>query len=253
MMDIYFELLQYPVFSANILNEYYAGLRTARQALARLITAGRVARIRNDLYTCISGESLAPVADKFQIASAITDTSFVSHHTAMEYHGITNQVYYDVYVASATKFSSFSFDGYTYRYVPAKFLDGVCEPAFGGGIRVSDLERTIIDCIKDVEKIGGIEELFDNLSGIKSLHEDKLLKYLSKYQNKFLYQKTGFILEGMNDHLHLTSNFFNVCKEQMGNSKRYLTKEEYQGKYNRKWQLIVPDCKKGADILDAAI
>lgn len=253
-MDIYFELLQHPVFSANILIEHYANLRTARQALARLVKTGRVARIRNDLYTCISGETLEPVADKFQIASAISDTSFVSHHTALEYHGITNQVYFEVYVASATQFRPFSFHGYTYRYVQAKFLDGVIKPALSGGVRVSDIERTIVDCIKDVEKIGGMEELLDNLRSVKSLQEKKLLHYLSKYQNRFLYQKTGYILNALNDHFHLSTDFFNACIGRMGNSKRYLTKDAYPRKYNSAWQLIVPDySNKGNQYLNEQI
>ncbi len=253
-MDIYFELLKYPVFSANSLSDYYASVRTARQALARLVKAGRVARIRNDLYTCINGETLAPMADKYQIASAITETSYISHHTAMEYHGITNQVYYDVYVTSATKFQSFSFEGYNYCYVPAKFFAGVIEPAFSGGIRVTDMERTVIDCLKDFEKIGGMEELLDNLSGIQALNEEKLLKYLSLYQNKFLYQKVGCILERFNEKLRLSSHFFHTCKEQIGNSKRYLTKENCEFKYDKIWRLMVPAYnKKGDEGIDATL
>lgn len=253
-MDIYFELLQYPVFSANVLNEFYASTRTTRQALAQLVKTGRVARIRNNLYTCISGETLSPVADRFQIASAITETSYVSHHTALEYHGITNQVYYEVYVASATKFSPFSFDGYTYQYVPAKFLEGVSTPAFGGEIRVSDIERTVVDCIKSVDKIGGIEELMDNLGSIKNLQEDKLLNYLSLYQNKFLYQKTGYFLETLNDHFQLSKNFFQACREKMGSSKRYLTAEQSQGIYDASWHIVVPKAfMKGVGTIDDSI
>ena len=92
-MDIYFELMQYPVFSVKKLLEHYSNIRTARQALTHLIRKGYVERIRNNLYTCINGETYEPVANRFQIASAITPTSYVSHHTALEYHGITNQVY----------------------------------------------------------------------------------------------------------------------------------------------------------------
>lgn len=87
-----------------------------------------MAKIRNNMYTCIGGETGAPVANRFQIASKITPTSYVSHHTAMEYYGITDQVYYDVYVASETSFREFEFDGYTYRYVASKDMEGVETP-----------------------------------------------------------------------------------------------------------------------------
>lgn len=60
----------------------------------------------------------------------------------MEYYGITDQVYYDVYVASETSFREFDFDGYTYRYVVSKDMEGVETPALSGGIRITNLERT---------------------------------------------------------------------------------------------------------------
>lgn len=69
------------------------------------------------MYTCISGVTSAPVANRFQIASHITPTSYVSHHTAMEYYGITAQIYHDVYVSSETSFRDFTFDGYAYCFV----------------------------------------------------------------------------------------------------------------------------------------
>ena len=95
-------------------------MNSARSAIKRLMKEVIVAKIRNNMYTCISGETGAPIANRFQIASKITPTSYVSHHTAMEYYGITDQVYYDVYVASETSFREFEFDGYTYRYVVSK-------------------------------------------------------------------------------------------------------------------------------------
>ena len=251
-MDIYFELMQYPVFPANKLMEYYSSIRTARQVLTRLVQSGRVERIRKDLYTCISGETLDPVADRFQIASAITPTSYVTHHTAMEYHGITNQVYYDVYVASVTKFSPVYFQGYTYHYVSSRFADGIIEPVFGGGVKVTDLERTVIDCIKDFEKVGGLEELRDNLTSIQSLKEDLLLKYLNLYDNQFLYQKTGWLLQQENAHLKLSDDFFRICQERIGKSKRYLAKEHDKGLYNATWRLILPNNRNEEDY-DATI
>ena len=69
-------------------------------------------KIRNGLYTCISGENGGPVANKFQIASSINESSYVSHHSAFEYYGVTDQVYYDVYVSSDMRFHDFIFDGH---------------------------------------------------------------------------------------------------------------------------------------------
>ena len=104
-MDLYYKLLKRPVFTMEDAQKYYNNISSAR--------------------TCISGETGAPVANRFQIASSLTKTSYISHHTAMEFYGITDQVFYEVYVSSETEFKSFLFDGYTYRFIKPKISDGV--------------------------------------------------------------------------------------------------------------------------------
>ena len=97
-MNLYFELLKTPVFSVDDVNKFYNNINSARSAIKRLMKENMVAKIRNNRYTCISGETGQLVANRFQIACSITPTAYISHHTAMEYYGITDQVFYEVYV-----------------------------------------------------------------------------------------------------------------------------------------------------------
>lgn len=166
---------------------YYNNMDSARSAIKRLMKEGMAAKIRNNLYTCISGETGAPVANRFQIASYITPTSYVSHHTAMEYYGITDQVYYDVYVSSQTSFRDFTFDKYTYRYIASKTLEGIDKPSYSGGIAVTNLERTIVDSIKDIDKIAGIEEVVQDIECLHRVQE----KNFSSIWN---FMKTNFYI-----------------------------------------------------------
>lgn len=240
-MDLYYNLLKYPVFSVDTIQQYYNSKESARTALKRLMARGLVTKIRRNLYTCISGETEAPVANRFQIASAVSPTSYVTHHTAMEYYGITDQVYYEVYVASETAFNCFSFDGYNYRCVKTNFLDGVESVQYSGHIRVTDKERTILDSIKDMDKIAGIEEVVAGIQSVKRLNEAKLAHYLELYRNQFLYQKAGFILGHMKNELGLTDEFFSLCKTMAGKSTRYLSSDNQAGSFNAEWNLVVPD------------
>ncbi|MEG2146949.1 MAG: hypothetical protein RRY06_10055, partial [Lachnospiraceae bacterium] len=116
-MKLYFELLQKPVFTSEYVNQYYDNVESTRSALKRLMNKKMIMKIRNNLYTCVSGETGAPVASRFQIACMITESAYISHHTAIEYHGMSDQVFYDVYVSSKTRFHDFEFDGYTYKYI----------------------------------------------------------------------------------------------------------------------------------------
>ena len=256
-MDLYFELMKYPVFSIETVKKYYNKEESARTALKRLIQKGHVQRIRNNMYTCISGESASPITDRFQIASAVTKTSFVSHHTALEYYGVMDQVFYEVYVSSETKFNEFSFDGYTYVYVPSKISDGIEEIEFSGGVRITDKERTIVDSIKDIDRISGIEEVDSAIPLMTGIDGNKVLNYLKAYDNKSLYQKVGFMLSRHNESLHLSENFVDVCKSHFGKNKAYLSTDNQENAYMKEWKLIVPkgmrDQKNGGEIINDRI
>ena len=255
-MNLYFELLKTPIFCMDDVNVFYNNIESARSAIKRMMKEKMVAKIRNNMYTCISGETGAPISNRFQIASHITPTSYVSHHTAMEYYGITDQIFYDVYVSSETSFRDFTFDGYTYRYVASKSLEGVEKPAFSGGIAVTNMERTIVDCIKDMDKIAGIEEVVQNIQSMGRMQERRILKYLELFQNQFLYQKMGYLLSNHQEQMGLSDVFFDNCKENIGKSKRYLTRDQEGGRYDDEWKLVVPeglyDMKNG-EMLDADI
>lgn len=240
IMNLYFELLKHPVFTIKDVNQYYNKIESARSAVKRLMGKGLAVKIRNNLYTCISGETDAPLANRYQIASAITGSSFISHHSAMEYYGVSDQVFYEVYVSSEEKFQDFEFDGYVYRCVCSKCNSGVESIKYSGGVRITDRERTVIDSIKDMDKIAGLEEVVDNIQKISRLDEKRLLAYLACYRNQFLYQKTGFLLGAFQKRSAMSDDFFETCRKKMGSSKRYLTKDCAGGKYDSEWQLIIP-------------
>ena len=240
-MNIYFEMMKHPVFSTDDLSEYYSNYESARSAVKALLRKGLAVKIRNNMYTCISGETNAPIANRFQIASSITPTSCVSHHTAFEYYGIMNQVYYDVYVSSQTSFRDFSFDGYTYHCINTEIDDQIDSPEFSRGIRVTSLERTVIDSIKSVDRIAGTEELIETLQMCPKLNEEKLTEYLALHGNQFLWQKTGFFLSLFKERLGISDSFLSTCRQKSGKSHRYLSSDTYKGKYDSDWQLVVSE------------
>lgn len=54
---LYFELLKTPVFNVEDVNKHYNNIDSARSAIKRLIKEKMVVKIRNRMYTCISGET----------------------------------------------------------------------------------------------------------------------------------------------------------------------------------------------------
>ena len=145
------------------------------------------------MYTCISGETDSPVANKYQIGCAITESSYISHHTAMEYYGMGDQVYYDIYMFRLKHhLKSLNLTAIIIAILPRSVISVLKRLCTGGGIRVTTKERTVVDSIKDMDKIAGIEEVIADIEAVTYLQEKTFVTVSAKaYHNQFLYQKTG--------------------------------------------------------------
>ena len=88
---------------------------------------GYMERIKRNLYAVISLETGQCVANRYQIASHISDDAVDSYHSAFEYYGYANQVFYEVQVTSVSRFRAFNYDGITYRHIGRRIEDGVLE------------------------------------------------------------------------------------------------------------------------------
>ncbi|HNZ09750.1 MAG TPA: type IV toxin-antitoxin system AbiEi family antitoxin [Bacillota bacterium] len=240
-MKRYEKLLSMEIFNRNEVVSLYNNAKSADSILYNYIRKGYIASVKRNLYVAISPYSKQPVANRFQIASRIKDDSYITHHTAFEYHGCANQVFFEVYVASARKFQPFAYDGYTYRYIAPRIDTGTIKKP--DGVMVTDMERTILDGINDFDRIGGFEELLRCIELVLNVDEGKLMEYLKLYNSCFMYQKAGYILDRFKEQLHLTEGIFETCEAAIGKSVRYL----YQGVrmekpvFDRRWQLVVPE------------
>ncbi|MFA5513896.1 MAG: type IV toxin-antitoxin system AbiEi family antitoxin [Sphaerochaetaceae bacterium] len=241
-MDKYSKLAKIPVFSIRDVERLTNNIKSAYSALSRMTKRGQVKKIRENIYSYVNPATAQIVATRYQVACAVTNTAYISHHSALEYYGLANQVYYEVYVSSDTKFREFEFEGIAYKYVASKVKNGVTEAKNTTGVRITNLERTVIDSIKDFEKIGGFEELINGLEGIHFLDETKLKIYLDCYDLQVLYQKTGYLLGHYKKEMQLSDAFIQYCKSKIGKSTRYLLQKSTNDTYyNSEWKLIVPE------------
>ncbi len=197
-------------------------------------------KIRSNLYALVDPSTNDIYSTKFEIASNVSKTSFVCFHSALEYYGIANQVFNDVTVGSLTKFNNFIFNENEFIYKPAKSL-ALVNNVTSEGIRVTSLEKTVVDCIDEISFSGGIEEVLNALEQIKYLNEEKLIEALDDYDKIFLYQKVGYLLETYNDQLNLSKDFFDKCKTHLTIKVNYLMKDEFKKvSLDKNWNLLVP-------------
>ncbi len=237
-MDLYKELAGMRCFTREDLVKLTGSKSAAAWYISSYLKKGYIERIKHDLYAVISLETSLPIPTRYQIASNVADDSYVSHHSAFEYYGYANQVFYDMYVSTEKRVQPFSYDGINYHIVVSKGRGGVTQP--GNGVRVTSLERTVIDSIEDFEKIGGLEELLHCISMIPSLSSDKLLESLDMYGYSRLYQKTGYLLENFRNELDIPESFFEECEKHISGSKAYFSEDRKDFVFYKRWKLYAP-------------
>ena len=250
-MKYYERLVELGCFTRDDVEAMCENRETAHSVIEGYKKKGWIKSVRRDLFVAMSLETKQPVPNRYIIASHAAPDAYVCYHSAFEYHGLANQVYYEIYVASQARFREFEHDGLIYRHVTSPTGDGVESRA--DGANVTDLERTVIDGIDNFDKAGGLEELLRCIEIIPYLDSFKLTNYLSAYDKVFLYQKTGYILEHFKDSLKLTAEFFTTCQSKVSKSKRYLhgNLQHKSNMLNKSWALYVPEdlgaeTKKGA-------
>jgi len=240
-MKYYKELLELQCFTRTDVERITGNADTANSLLRNYQRKGYIESVKRNLYVAISIETGQTMPNRYRIASHITEGAYISHHSAFEYYGCANQVFYEVYVSGGKRFAPFEYDDVAYRYVAPRIDIGIVERP--DGVRLTDIERTVLDSINDFEKISGLEELLRCLELIPRIDEEKMLEYLERYNKQILYQKVGYILSHFKSELRLSERFLEVCEHKVSKSVRYL----YNGikfeknTFDNHWQLYVPN------------
>lgn len=241
-MKHYEGLLAKGCFTREQLIEIVGTSSAANQVIYEYQKKGLIEKVKRDFYVVISIETKQPVLSRYQIGSNLFLDACITHHSAFEVFGYGSQVFNECFVATDKRFSDFEYDGVVYRRVERK-LD--MEVVQQGNIRVTSVEQTVVDSIRDFEKIAGLEEVIRCMMLVPSLNEQKILACLARNNNGFLYQKCGYIFEELKEEFRFSTLFFEECAKHSSNAKRYLMKESKNNVFHKRWKLYAPQTLKG--------
>ncbi|MDR2832263.1 MAG: hypothetical protein LBV67_00950 [Streptococcaceae bacterium] len=233
------------IFSLNDLEKIDSSKNNAKLTIREGILKGYISRIKRNLYAVNDLITNEPYANKFQIATRLSEDAIVSHISAFHYHGIYNQVSYEMYYTTVAKNSPLVFENIEYNPIKPRmhnFQLGVIETKWDK-VRVTDIERSLLDSVYDVSKIAGIDEIIEIISVLPNLNEDILLTYLKEYKGKIFFKRLGFLLSSFGNQ-EFSSNFWNTLQNKATGSTQYLLpKSEFLiGETIKvsKWGLVVP-------------
>lgn len=203
---------------------------------------GWVVQVRRNLYCMVDLATGMPVCNKYEIGSHLSESSYVSYNTALEFHGLAHQPSSEVFVSSRSRFNPFRYDEIDYVYCrqTSDSIKGIVTPNGNPLVRVTDLERTLLDCFDRIDRAGGIEELQHCMENVVTLDEEKLTTYLDDFDKAFLYQKTGYLLERIKGQTHISDTFLELCREKGTKSVKWLTNNDESDTFVNRWRLYVP-------------
>ena len=243
-MKYYKELAKFETFTLSDAMNIIGNITATKKYLTNMVKAGAVHRIKKNLYTCYNFAEYSDCANHLQIASHINENSFVGLHTAFEFYAFYNQVYCEVQVFSTKRFREFE---YAYYYYKCYLTNSTSQVDLIKGIRVTSIERTIVDSINMLGKAMDTEELLKCLDLVHIIDINKIKEMLLEYDIDLLYRKVGYILSYYKDGLRIDDSFFEFCKAKSNRLNcGYLSNYEINGlEYISEWGIYAyKDLKK---------
>ncbi len=237
-MKYYKELSNYITFSLDDARNIIGNLPATKKYLREMVRSGYVNQIRKNLYTCYDFALYQDCANRFQIGSSINKNSYISYHSAFEFYGFYNQMFHEIQVSSNKRFSPFEYDGYSYK----SYINDInIQIDTIQGVKVTSIERTIVDSINMLGKIMDIEEFVKCLDLVHLVDEKKILEILNSYNKEILYRKVGFILSFYKNELKLSDSLFDIClsKGVVSNRGSLVNRDKDNLVFDHKWGLYV--------------
>ena len=218
---------------------------SSRSFVRKLVNRGVVTRLKPGLFILVPfelGKKADYIGNPLVVAREIMSGKdyFLSHATAMEIHGGITQPQLIVYVTTLKSRRSITTMGIEFRFIhnQKKYFFGIDDhwATKQEKVKVSDLERTIIDGLKQPEYCGGLTEV---AKGLWMRHQDinvnRLISYAIKIDVGAVIRRLGFLLELYKIG---SSEDWEILRSQL--TETYVQLDPLllsEGKYLRKWRL----------------
>jgi predicted transcriptional regulator of viral defense system len=115
------------------------------------------------------------------------------------------------------------------------------EERSGVSIRVTNLERAMIDVLDRPELGGGWEEIWRSLEGIEFFNLDHVVEYTLLLKNRTTAAKVGFFLEQHREALMVNDSHLDALRNLRPRKPHYMMRTTRKpGRLVTNWGLVVP-------------
>ena len=230
------------------MDQFGLAANTVSEVLSSLVRKGWLARAGRGRYLLIPAEWGATQigeSNTLALAAQLTPDGYIAFSTAAAHWGLTTQVRNVVWIVTRTHARPRRINDSDIRFarLPEKALFGFERvPVFGYPVPMSDLEKTVLDCVEYPERAGGLPEASAILAkAARRWDWEKAASYFERRDNTALIQKFAYLCDA--GHMSMPGAIRVRLHSRMKPSSRtYLVprrhSEPYQN-YDREWGVIV--------------
>lgn len=179
-------------------------IRNPKKIIHSLSKKGWILRLKRGMYAIVPLEIGPEGADAFTIhdfviASHLVKPYYIGYWSALNYHGLTDEIPRTVFIATlkAKKplrilYSEF----YFVKLTGKKFFGFEKIEIEGEKVNISNKEKTIADCLDHPEHAGGIEEVARSIYfNYEEINLERVEEYIVRMGNLTALKRFGYILE----------------------------------------------------------
>lgn len=158
-------------------------------------------RLKSGTYLIVplaAGEAGEYTEHEFVIASHLADPMYISYWSALNYHGLTEQVPTTVLAATKEQVPTRTIHGVTYFFITlteSKFFGFEQRAIDAHTVNVATVEKTIVDCADHPEHCGGILELAKGLANATNLDDETLVDQLLRIGNGAAIKRVVYLID----------------------------------------------------------
>lgn len=176
--------------------------------------------------------------DPYVIGNLLIEESAIAYWSALHLHGLTPRFPNVIFLQSTKRKNNKRVFGVEYKFVfvSNRKFQGIIENGYGNlQYRITDINKTIVDCFDLPQYSGGFTELVQAFSSAKSNSRD-LINYAESINNIAAIKRMGFLAELFN--IDGSKQFIRWAKKQINSAYNLLDPGGLQeGEFNKDWNL----------------
>jgi predicted transcriptional regulator of viral defense system len=227
------------------------GRQTRYNNLQNALRREQAARVARGLYASNLGVYRDAVPNALLVAAKAAPDAVISHHSALEAHGVAHSPFRTVYYTTNRRHAAFEFRGYRFLAVaaPAALRRRASNERFVQRVRAGRVlvsatspERTLVDCLHRMEFGGGLEEFLRSVGGFLNVRSEEVAAYVRELGSPTLAARAGWLMSMMMEEWRPDPRALSDLRALLGRGTYWLERRRPGERWDfvSSWRLNVP-------------